>query len=230
MSFASLLGDLQALQSGREQELAKSLTADGVDDDKKVAAAALEGGATLPEGGDAVPPGDAGVPPGTPATPGAPGASEEEEGEFSKSFFDGNGNPVELFDATEMLKSLGARLEATESGASQALGVAVDLLKSQDAVLRTQGQMLKSLNTRLDQLAAQGRGRVATVSVNDRPAPTVLAKSEAPAGVSPQEFLAKALDAQVQGRLSGRDVSIAEGYLLKGMAVPADIVNRVFQS
>lgn len=228
MSFESLIGDLQALSDAREQQvLAKSLAAADAADDDKVTAAAAEAGATLPEGGEAAD----GETDADAAGGDAAGDEGDDEGEpFGKSFFDQDGNPVEVVDATEMLKSLGARLEQTELGAGQAIGLAVDLIKSQGATIQSQGELLKSLATKVESLASQGRGRVATLSVADKPSVgEPLAKSE-PAGVAPQEFMAKALEAQRVGRLTGRDVSIAEGYLQKGLAVPADIVNRVFAS
>jgi len=228
MSFESLIGDLQALSDAREQQvLAKSLAAADAADDDKVTAAAAEAGATLPEGGEAAD----GETDADAAGGDAAGGEGDDEGEpFGKSFFDQDGNPVEVVDATEMLKSLGARLEQTELGAGQAIGLAVDLIKSQGATIQSQGELLKSLATKVESLASQGRGRVATLSVADKPSVgEPLAKSE-PAGVAPQEFMAKALEAQRVGRLTGRDVSIAEGYLQKGLAVPADIVNRVFAS
>ena len=229
MSFESLIGDLQALSDAREQQvLAKSLAAADAADDDKVTAAAAEAGATLPEDGEAA---DDETDADAAGGEGGEGDEGDDEGEpFGKSFFDQDGNPVEVVDATEMLKSLGARLEQTELGAGQAIGLAVDLIKSQGATIQSQGELLKSLATKVESLASRGRGRVATLSVADKPSVgEPLAKSE-PAGVAPQEFMAKALEAQRFGRLTGRDVSIAEGYLQKGLAVPADIVNRVFAS
>lgn len=227
MSFENLLNDLHALQAAREQdEMMKSMPAAGADeDDKKVAGAAADSGATVPssEGGAE------GAGPKGGDDP-DPDGGEDNDPPMAKSFMYGeDGEPVEVIDATEMLKSLTARVEKTESDASAALGAAVQLLKSQDAALRAQGELIKSLAGKVDALGTQGRGRTSVVSVAEKPAPGAMAKSE-PAGVSPQEFLEKALDAQRNGRLSGRDVSIAEGYLLKGLAVPADIVNRVFAS
>lgn len=231
MSFESLIGDLQALSDAREQQvLAKSLAAADAADDDKVTAAAAEAGATLPEGGEAAEGETDADAAGGEGGEGGEGGDEGEGEPFGKSFFDQDGNPVEVVDATEMLKSLGARLEKTELGAGQAIGLAVDLIKSQGATIESQGELLKSLATKVESLASQGRGRVATLSVADKPSVgEPLAKSE-PAGVAPQEFMAKALEAQRVGRLTGRDVSIAEGYLQKGLAVPADIVNRVFAS
>ena len=53
-----------------------------------------------------------------------------------------------------------------------------------------------------------------------------MAKAE-PNGVSGEEFLSECLAAQSAGRITALDVSKAEGYLLKGLPVPADIIKRV---
>lgn len=232
MSFENLLNDLQALQESRAQqdEMMKSLAASDAADDDKVKAAAAEAGATLPQ--DSGEGAGEGAGEGGAAGAGEGGEVEEEDDEdnappMAKSFmYDADGEPVEIVDATEMLKSLAARVEQAESGTSAALSAAVTLLKSQDAALRTQGELIKSLAAKVESIGSQGRGRAAVVSVAEKPATGTLAKSE-PTGMNPGEFMAKALEAQRAGRLTGRDVSIAEGYLQKGMPVPAEIINRV---
>jgi hypothetical protein len=229
MSFESLLGDLQALHEAREQVLIKSLASDGEKDDKNIAGSAEEAGATLPEGGK--PKNGQADDSADAENDGADsdGDQEEDERPMGKSFmYDDEGNQIEVMDATEMVKSLTLRLEQSEQGVEKTLGMAVGLLKSQAADLTAQGELIKSLTGQVEAMASQGRGRVALLNMADKPALTQMAKSEQPAGLSPQAFMAKALDAQKQGRLSGRDVSVAEGYLQKGLAVPAEIVNRVF--
>jgi hypothetical protein len=235
MSFETLLGDLQALHDQREQVMAKSLASDGAKDDDKIAGAAEEAGATLPESGAAAEGGQtaasASAEADAAAAAGDGDGDESDELPMGKSFmYDDEGNRIEVMDATEMVKSLTLRLEQSESGAEKAIGLAVGLLKSQAADLQTQGEMIKSLSDQVAALSSQGRGRASVVTMAEKPGVTQMAKAQEPAGLNPQEFMAKALDAQKQGRISGRDVSVAEGYLQKGLAVPADIVNRVFAS
>lgn len=239
MSFETLLGDLQALHDQREQVMAKSLASDGAKDDDKISGAAEEAGATLPEGGSAPEGGQTAASANAEADAAAAAGDgngdgkgdENDELPMGKSFmYDDEGNRIEVMDATEMVKSLTLRLEQSESGAEKAIGMAVDLIKSQAADLLNQGAMIKSLGDQVAALSNQGRGRVAVVSMAEKPGATPMAKAQEPAGLPPQEFMAKALQAQIAGRLSGRDVSVAEGYLQKGLAVPADIVNRVFAS
>lgn len=239
MSFEKLLGELDELQ-----KLAKSApadddtngegTADG--DDAGIAAAAADGeaagGDEAGAGDDAGAAGDDGAAAAAHAEPdGDEGAGEgngDGDEQMGKSFrftLD-NGDEVEAIDGTELVKSLIARFDSfgaesatKEEAMTKALGVAVDLIKSQ-------GEAIASLQTEVKRLASEGRGRKTVVSVAEKPAAGTMAKSE-PAGISGDEFMAKCLAAQAAGRITGLDVAKAEGFLLKGLAVPADIVKRV---
>src|SRR5690606_26423021 len=103
-------------------------------------------------------------------------------------------------DGTLLVKSLMARVEKNEETLSKALGTAIT--------------MIKSLQSKVDQLSSQGRGRKAVVSVVEKQ--STMAKSQSNDGMSPSEFLAKALAAQVSGKITGNDVARAEAYLNKG--------------
>lgn len=211
MSFDKLLGDLEELQ-----KLQKSAPADeggpaaGSDEDDEKISAAAEEGATEEGAADEADTDDD-----------SESSEGEEEAPLGKSFrfqLD-SGEEVEAVDGTELVKSLMARFDSQESTVAKALGAAVDLIKSQ-------GAALASLQNEVKRLGSEGRGRKTVVSVAEKPAPATMEKSE-PAGLSGDEFMAKALVAQAAGRITGLQVSIAEGSLLKGLAVPADIVKRV---
>jgi hypothetical protein len=134
-----------------------------------------------------------------------------------------DGTEVEAQDGSELVKSLGERLDATETTMAKALGQAVDLIKGQ-------GEMIKSMQDQIKKLSGEGRGRKAVVSIVEKPGPGegVMAKSESQ-GMSHEQFFAKALTAQKEGRLSGTDIAIAESCLNRGEAIPANIVARVAQ-
>lgn len=222
MSFEKLLSDLDELQ-----KLQKSAPADDqldaedegaadVSDDADVAAAAADGA----DAGEHTEP-DADDFGGEPD-----GDADDEPLGKSFRFTLEDGQEVEAVDGTELVKSLMARFDAfgstvaqKEEAMTKALGAAVDLIKSQ-------GEAIATLQTEVKRLASEGRGRKAVVSVAEKPAAGTMMKSE-PAGISGEEFMAKALSAQKVGRITALEVSKAEGYLLKGLAVPADIVNRV---
>lgn len=243
MSFEKLLGELDELQKLNKSAPADDANGDGVGDgdgdDAGIAAAAADGAAAGGDDGagagdDAGAAGDDGAAAAAHAEPdgdegaGAGDGDGDGDEQMGKSFrftLD-NGEEMEAIDGTKLVKSLIARFESfgveaasKEEAMTKALGVTVDLIKSQ-------GEAIASLQSEVKRLASEGRGRKTVVSVAEKPAAGTMAKSE-PAGVSGDEFMAKCLSAQAAGRITGLEVAKAEGYLLKGLAVPADIVKRV---
>lgn len=213
MSFKKLLEEL----NGTAADITKSMVGkeddkgDTAADDKAIAAAAAD---------------DAG---------GA--GSEEEQGgeagegdELSKSItlMGPDGKPIEVLDGGALLKALNDRVDALDSDLKTGLP---DLLKSWSGIIKAQSDLikgqavaLKSLTDKYDELANAGRGRKAVVTVVDKkPAEA----KEEPAGVSSEDFMAKALTAQAGGKLTGIDVSRAEAYINRGMQPPAEIVRKV---
>src|SRR5260221_332990 len=200
-SFDALLGELEQMH--------KALPTDGgsADDDKIEAAA--DGGddkkdeAKLDLDGD------------------AEKAAEEET--MGKSFVMklDDGTEVEAVDGTELVKSLSARIDATEEVTVKALSHAVEMIKAQ-------GAMIKSLGAKVEQLSGAGRGRKTVITVAEKPGPTaeILAKSDS-ASMTGAEFMVKAMDAFSANRITGLDVSRIESYLNRGLEVPKDIAARV---
>lgn len=215
MSFDKLLEDLDALQTLQKSEAATA-------DDKKIAAAADEALEGEPPG---VPPDDDDE---EMVAEDDTDAMRAQAGEsMGKSFRVQleSGEEIDAVDGTALVKSLMERVDQQETTAqdqaqtlAKALGVAVDLLTEQ-------GKSIALLKSEVARLGSEGRGRKAVVSVNDKPAD--MHKPPAQEGVSSEEFMSKALIAQAAGRITGLQVSIAEGSLLKGMAVPAEIINKV---
>jgi len=133
-----------------------------------------------------------------------------------------DGSVVEAQDGAELVKSLQDRVEASEGNMLKAMDAAVSLIKGQ-------GEMIKSLSEQVKKLSGEGRGRKSMVSMVEKPAPAAqnLAKSLTPDGMTADQFFAKALNAQKEGRLSGTDIAIAESCLNRGQEIPAHIVNKV---
>lgn len=211
--FEKLLGEIADLQADQEV-MTKALPADDGKDEEKIQAAAAEGGSD----GDADDKG------------GKPDGDADDEGKpMAKSFklTLEDGTEIEAQDGAEMVKSLQERIEKNEESMAKALGSAVELIKGQ-------ASLIKSLTEKVTKLAGEGRGRKAVVSVVEKPSAgngagsNTMAKSE-PAGMSPDQFFAKALTAQKEGRLSGVDIAIAESHLNRGEAIPAHIIQRVVQ-
>lgn len=143
-----------------------------------------------------------------------------------------DGTEVEAEDGTALVKSLIDRLDESEAKTTEtngvmakAMGVAVDLIKSQGKQIAAMGKLVKSLQTNLAEISNEGRGRKTTVSVHETPAGT-MAKSQ-PDGMDEKEFMAKAMTAMQAGKISGYDISTAEACLNRGQAIPEHIVARV---
>lgn len=210
MSFDALVADLEALQ--------KSQTLGEAGDDQRIADAADDAGneAAGAEGAEGAGEGE--------------DADAGEEGEvMGKSFAMTleDGTIIEAVDGTALVKSLmeenkalGAKFVEQEESLSKALTAMVETVKGQSA-------LIKSLQDKVAALSNEGRGRKAVVSVAEKPASTPLAKSQTTEGLSGTEFMAKCEAAMMAGRLTGREVAIAESRLNNGIAVPADIVAKV---
>jgi len=153
-----------------------------------------------------------------------------------------DGSEMEAFDGTEMLKSLTARLEAsegelaaeiqrgqaTEGKVLKSLQAAVGLIAEQMETLKSQGTMIKSLNERIGVLASTGRGIRSVRAVTDI-AGTELNKSLGGQGqaMSNQQILAKSLGAMKAGRISGLDATRIETSINLGVPVPAELLSAI---
>ncbi len=213
--FQKLMEELNTLQSDQEA-MTKALPADDGKDEDKIQAAAAEGGSDHSE-----PDGDEGM--------GGEGDGDGDEGKpMAKSFKFTleDGTEVEAEDGTELVKSLITRMDTNESTMAKALETTVGLIKAQ-------GDMIKSLTDQVKKLSGEGRGRKAVVSVVEKPGATAhtdtMAKSHQPEGMNADEFFAKALTAQKEGRISGTEIALAETMLNRGQAIPPSIVQRVMQ-
>lgn len=142
---------------------------------------------------------------------------------------DADGNPVEAIDATELLKSLQAEVEHIGANSNKGLSAILGLVKSQ-------GDLIKSMSTQMAALGAQGRGRRAVLAVTEKPGgSTDLAKSlaaeaggeSADAGMPRQEFLAKAIQAAEQGLISFHDANLAETMINRGQQPAPGVVQAV---
>lgn len=131
----------------------------------------------------------------------APAAKAEAFGK-SFEFTSEDGSKHAAVDATDLVKSLMARQEETDGALTKALG-------SFTTVIKSQGEMIKSLTGQVAALAAQGRGRKTMVSISEKPALGDLQKSQAADnGMSTQEFFAKANIAFDAGKITGKDLNV----------------------
>jgi len=135
-----------------------------------------------------------------------------------------DGTVVEAEDGTELIKALTVRLDTTEGTFVKALTSAVTLIKSQGELLKAQGQKIETLTKSIETLGGQGRGRKTVVSIHD---PQSGAKEAQQEGITPTEFMTKALSACRAGKITGNELSIAEGSINRGLQVSPEIVQKV---
>jgi len=161
-----------------------------------------------------------------------------------------DGSEMEAFDGTDMLKSLTARLEAseaelaaeierghaTEDKVLKSLQAAVGLIAAQTETLKTQGTMIKSLNERVGVLSGIGRGVRSVRAVTDLSGMELnksLNKSLTGQGhghgeaMSNQQILAKSLGAMKAGRISGLDATRIEASINLGIPVSAELLSAI---
>ena len=137
-----------------------------------------------------------------------------------------DGTQVEAYDgqsAFQALQDLMADLR-TETGQAlsqiaQALGQSTSLIKS----LRADNQALKSQLTAIGQ---QGRGRKSSLIVHDKAVGGGAADEQVTAP-APRDIMAKALDAQRAGRISGIDVARIDAYIGRGAPVPEPLLAQI---
>jgi hypothetical protein len=156
----------------------------------------------------------------------------------SYSMTDASGQSFQGYDATDMLKSLSGRLGGLEQAAtdeesrrghlSKSLVLITHLLQGQDEKIKSQDEVIASLQKSLGEVGRQGVGRRAVLNVTEKP--DTMIKSAQPDGIDGRTFMAKAMEAMSAGRISGMEVSIAESSLNRGVPVDAGIVNRVMGS
>ena len=202
--FEELLAAINS-EANEQAELAKSLPAADNTDTTVAAAAGSEG-----ENKDNVT---------------AEPAKKEGEEDLTKSLPQNPEDQPQIIEVDELIKSLtdmGERLDQSEGLMAKALGGALDLIKGQ-------GEMIKSLSAEVKRLGSVGTGRKALLVATERAQPGEhLAKSmpqaEAP---KPQEILAKCLDAQRAGKLTGADVARVESALNHGVAVDPRIIAAI---
>lgn len=204
--FEALLKEISGLAE-EHSALAKSIpegsaAGDGGQNDKPVETAAAGEGDDLGEGGE--------------------GEDEGSDGALVKSMVI-DGETVDVIDAEQLVKSvagLEARMDAQGDNLVKSIEPMLQLIKGQ-------GELIKSMNARIESLAGQGRGRKTVLTVMEKPSAAEPLRKSLPEQPSGPQILAKALDAQRAGKISGIDVARAENAIQSGHAVPADVLARI---
>ncbi len=135
----------------------------------------------------------------------AGGEEENEETPMEKSYIltMDDGTEIELVDKKSMLKAFAPTLN----------------------IMKSMVEQINALNKRVEELSGKGSGRKTVITVTEKSGGG-MHKSQ-PTGVTSEEFFSKAFAAQKTGRINGIDISTAEAYLAKGLAIPAQLIQRV---
>lgn len=149
-------------------------------------------------------------------------AADGDKPTFGKSFefVDDAGAKHEAVDATEMLKSLLTRVDTVDEVLAKAL-------TSMAGSLKAQGELIKSLSGQVQSLSGQGRGRKAVLSVVEKPAIGEMTKSQPEAGVTPEQFFAKANAAFDAGKISGKDLNVVSVCLRGNHPIDPALVQKI---
>lgn len=211
--FEELLSQLNA-EATETENLAKSLQQES-QDDENIQAAAGEGEGAGDGDGDA----DDGKGKGV--------SDGDGDNTMKKSLTLEDGE--EVFDATDLIKSLQDTQLQHGEVLAKAMPQILELMQGQRALIQQQGEMLKSLQSQVQALGGQGRGRKAVVTIVDKPNPgeAPMNKSLASEQLSGPQILAKSLDLMREGKLTGLDVSRCENAIQSGFAVPSDILAKI---
>lgn len=200
-AFDQLLGELGTMT--------KALPAADVADDKKIQAAA--GADDDKEKLDA---------------DGKPIVAESMEKSFKVTLADGT--EVEAQDGTELVKSLFARVDNQEDMIVKALGGTLDLVKSLTATVKSQGDLVKSLQETVAKLGGQGAGRKSIVDVHQQV--NTLTKSmgdQDQKGPTAEEIMAKSNAAFAAGKISGQELNIIDVSMRSGFPIDQALAAKV---
>lgn len=207
--FAELLSQLSAEQEAQET-MAKALPQQDSQDDKDIQAAAEEG-----EGDDE-------------ESIEGDDEDEGEEGSMAKSLTLANGE--EALDATEILENLQKSMVEHEEVLAKALPQVLQLMQGQSKMIQQQGDLIKSMQTRIDQLGNQGRGRKAIVTISEKPIAGELMTKSQPEGLTHGELMLKANAAFDKRIITGTQLTTIDVSLRQGAAIDPALLSKVVNS
>jgi hypothetical protein len=88
--------------------------------------------------------------------------------------------------------------------------------------------LIKSLSAQVQALSSQGRGRKAMLSVVEKPVVgDTMAKSQADAGISPEQFFAKANAAFDAGKISGKELNVVSVSLRGNHPIEPGLIQKI---
>ncbi len=129
-----------------------------------------------------------------------------------------DGVEQEAIDGTELVKSLMADLTGTKDVMAKALGAAVGMIKAQ-------GELIKSLTVKVNELGAKPAGRKTVLTVHEKPAGDLVKSTQE--GVSQVEFMAKANAAFTAGKITGLDLTTIDVSLRQREPIDQSLISKV---
>jgi len=148
---------------------------------------------------------------------------DEDNEPMTKSFrFElDSGESIEAIDATELIKSLHADIYRLRSNQAQDESAVEQGIAGLLKVVKSQGQLLKSLQAQVAKLGNSGNGRKSVLFADNE-----MLKAQAPELTSEQLML-KAQTAYDAGRITGKELSTLDVLMRYGETPDADLVRRI---
>lgn len=156
------------------------------------------------------------------------GEDEDEDEVLGKSFqaVGIDGRSVKAYDATDLIKSLDARIQDVKSTVdadnqhlSKSLTLVADMLKAQS-------EQIDVLQKALVNMGKLGAGRKAVLTVTEKPEPAMM--KSAPSAMNTETFMMKANAAYNAGRITGKDLTVCDVSLRHNEAIDAGLINKIF--
>jgi hypothetical protein len=207
--FAKLLAEVEATEA-----MVKAMPAP-TDEDQRVAAAAKEGGA----GADG-------------AEPEAGGGDPEDEEDpemMGKSFsvVMPDGQKVDAYDGTAMMKSFGVKVQAIGTILEKSVGLTQELIakiNERNDVIAGQGALIKALEAKVNAFGTQGRGRQGVVSVHEKLPPVA---AQPTTRVTIGDLMVKADTLFKKGGLSSLEYTMVGTALNSGRSVSDELLQKL---
>jgi hypothetical protein len=189
-------------------------------EEDKVLAAAKEAGVDTDQVGD--------TPDDADGVDGPDGDEDEDDEVLGKSFqaVDADGQSVKAYDATDLIKSLDARIVGVQSlmdADNQSLTKSLTLMAD---MLKSQSEQIDVLQKAMVNMSKQGAGRKAILTVNEKPEPAMMKSAQS--GMNTETFMMKANAAFNAGRISGKDLTVCDVSLRHNEAIDAGLINKIF--
>lgn len=217
MSFEDLLAEINGLKESQEETMRKALPADD-GTDENIQAAAEDGGASdqgpeLDEDGNPI------------AKP--EGDEPELLGKSLGIVTMPDGTEQEAIDGTELVKSLKAQVEGLGQKQTESESQMLKAVQGFADLIKTQNEMMKSMQAELSALRQSGSGRKSALNVHEKVPAGTLAKSEQTPQLTTGEFMAKCHAAFDSNKITGLELTAIDVALRNNSPVDPSLIQKV---